>query len=130
MGKKGLSLEEKRQRILGIYYEKKEVFNLKEIEKLGAKRGVVFQSIKDVNQSLVDDNLVQFDKIGSGAFFWALPSEGYQKRVHLSSHLDTSISETQEQINKLEAQVAEEKAKRVAEGENGHSREELVAEHK
>ena len=49
MGKKGLSLEEKRQRILRIYYEKKEVFNLKEIEKLGAKRGVVFQAIKDVN---------------------------------------------------------------------------------
>jgi hypothetical protein len=25
-------------------------------------------------QSLVDDNLVDFDKIGSGNFFWALPS--------------------------------------------------------
>jgi len=49
MGKKGLSLEEKRQKILEIYLEKKEVFNLKEIEKLGAKKGVVFQTIKDVN---------------------------------------------------------------------------------
>jgi hypothetical protein len=58
MGKKGLSLEEKRQKILEIYYERKEVFNLKEIEKIGAKKGVVFQTIKDVNQSLVDDNLV------------------------------------------------------------------------
>ena len=83
MGKKGLSLDEKRERILNIYYEKKDVFNLKEIEKLGAKRGVVFQAIKDVNQSLVDDNLVQFDRIGAGAFFWALPSEGYSKRANL-----------------------------------------------
>ena len=52
MGKKGLSLDEKRAKILEIYYEKvriiyftnndnqKEVFNLKEIEKLGAKKGV------------------------------------------------------------------------------------------
>ena len=80
MGKKGLSLEDKRKKILEIYYEKKEVFNLKEIEKLGAKKGVVFQTIKDVNQSLVDDNLVQFDRIGAGAFFWALPSQGYQMR--------------------------------------------------
>ena len=96
MGKKGLSLEEKRQRILGIYYEKKEVFNLKEIEKLGAKRGVVFQAIKDVNQSLVDDNLVQFDKIGAGAFFWALPSEGYQSRVNLLQNTNNHISETEE----------------------------------
>ena len=58
MGTKGLSLEEKRQKILELYYERKEVFNLKEIEKIGAKKGVVFQTIKDVNQSLVDDNLV------------------------------------------------------------------------
>ena len=58
MGKKGLSLEEKRNKILEIYLECKEVFNLKEIEKIGAKKGVVFQTIKDVNQSLVDDNLV------------------------------------------------------------------------
>ena len=49
MGKKGLSLEEKRQKILEIYWEKKEVFNLKEIEKLGSQKGVVFQTIKDVN---------------------------------------------------------------------------------
>ena len=49
MGKKGLSFDEKRKRILEIYYERKEVFNLKEIEKLGAKRGVVLQAIKDIN---------------------------------------------------------------------------------
>jgi hypothetical protein len=41
MGKKGLSFDEKRKRILEIYYQKKEVFNLKEIEKLGAKKGVI-----------------------------------------------------------------------------------------
>ena len=49
MGKKGLSLEEKRIKILEIYLENKEVYNLKEIEKIGAKKGVVFQTIKDVN---------------------------------------------------------------------------------
>ena len=77
MGKKGISWDEKRKRILDIYYEKKEVFNLKEIEKLGVKKGVIIQAVKDVNQSLVDDNLVEFDKIGIGSFFWALPSMGY-----------------------------------------------------
>lgn len=95
MGKKGLSLEEKRQKILEIYLEKKEVFNLKEIEKLGAKKGVVFQTIKDVNQSLVDDNLVQFDKIGSGAFFWSLPSMAYQNRQNLLSNQSAHIGELQ-----------------------------------
>ena len=40
MGRKGVSLQEKRDRILHIYHESKEVFNLKEVEKLGAKAGV------------------------------------------------------------------------------------------
>jgi Mnd1 HTH domain len=47
--RKGLSLEEKRDKLLEVYYDKKEVLNLKEIEKWGAKKGVVLQTIKDVN---------------------------------------------------------------------------------
>lgn len=38
--KKGVSLEEKRARILKIYHDSKDVFNLKEIEKIGSKAGV------------------------------------------------------------------------------------------
>ena len=40
-GKKGISFDEKRKRILDIYYDNKAVFNLKEIEKIGAKKGVI-----------------------------------------------------------------------------------------
>jgi hypothetical protein len=40
MPRKGVSLQEKRERILHIYHESKEVFNLKEVEKLGSKAGV------------------------------------------------------------------------------------------
>ena len=86
--KKGLSLDDKRQKLSEIYYDKvtnycnqiiqKEVLNLKELEKWGPKKGIVLQTVKDVNQSLVDDNLVETDKIGIGAFFWALPSKGFQ----------------------------------------------------
>ena len=47
--RKGLSLEEKRDKLLEVYYDKKEVLNLKEIEKWCAKKGVVLQTIKDVN---------------------------------------------------------------------------------
>eukprot|EP00743_Colponemidia_sp_Colp-15_P008891 GILK01009701.1.p1 GENE.GILK01009701.1~~GILK01009701.1.p1 ORF type:complete len:210 (+),score=61.54 GILK01009701.1:45-674(+) len=80
MVKKGLSFDEKRDRIIKIFFDKKEVFNLKELEKLGAKEGVVLQTVKEVVQSLVDDNLVQQDKIGSANFFWALPSTAVQTR--------------------------------------------------
>ena len=38
-------MEEKRQRLMKIYHDEKAVFNLKEIEKKGAKAGVVMQTI-------------------------------------------------------------------------------------
>lgn len=58
MVKKGLSLEQKREKVLEIFHENDEVFQLKEIEKKAAARGVVVQSVKEVVQSLVDDDLV------------------------------------------------------------------------
>lgn len=47
---------------MGLYFCK--LFQLKELEKMGPKRGVISQSVKDVIQSLVDDDLVAKDKIG------------------------------------------------------------------
>lgn len=41
------------------------LFQLKELEKMGPKKGVISQSVKDVVQSLVDDDLVSKDKIGT-----------------------------------------------------------------
>ncbi|CAH1441535.1 unnamed protein product [Lactuca virosa] len=38
---------------------------LKELEKLGLRKGVISQSVKDVVQTLVDDDLVSKDKIGT-----------------------------------------------------------------
>lgn len=46
MVRKGLSAEEKREKILGIYHSTKAVFNLKEIEKAASKLGVVSQTVK------------------------------------------------------------------------------------
>lgn len=46
MVKKGLSLEEKRGKILNIYHGTKSIFSLKEIEKAATKQGVVSQTVK------------------------------------------------------------------------------------
>lgn len=40
------------------------MFSLKELEKLGAKKGVLSQVIPDVVKGLVNDGLVDMDKIG------------------------------------------------------------------
>ncbi|KAG8213803.1 meiotic nuclear division protein 1 [Butyriboletus roseoflavus] len=71
MAPRGLSAEEKRVKLLEIFHE-----SLKELEKLGPKlKGIVSQSVKEVLQSLVDDGLVQSDKVGSSNFFWSFPSQ-------------------------------------------------------
>ena len=44
--RKGLSAEEKRAVILNIYHTQKDAFNLKEIELLGSKAGVVQQTVR------------------------------------------------------------------------------------
>lgn len=73
--KRGLSLEDKRNVILQIYHDSRIPYNLKEIESRGSKAGVVSQTIKDVNQSLVDDSMVMVDKIGSANIYWSFPSK-------------------------------------------------------
>ncbi|KAJ7973747.1 Meiotic nuclear division protein 1-like [Quillaja saponaria] len=72
--KRGLSLEDKREKMLQIFYESQDFFLLKELEKLGPRKGVITQSVKDVVESLVDDDLVSKDKIRTSVYFWSLPS--------------------------------------------------------
>ncbi|KAJ0410445.1 hypothetical protein P43SY_002777 [Pythium insidiosum] len=110
--KKGVSLEEKRERILKIYHESKEVYNLKEIEKLGAKAGVVLQTVKDVNQALVDDALVDFDKIGSGNYFWSFPSKLSQQRKRKLSELQQRHTAARERLDNVNQSIETQKAMR------------------
>uniref|UniRef100_A0A7S2XYC3 Meiotic nuclear division protein 1 homolog n=1 Tax=Fibrocapsa japonica TaxID=94617 RepID=A0A7S2XYC3_9STRA len=105
--RKGLSLEEKRQRILGIYHSSGEVYNLKEIEKIASKAGVVLQTIKDVNQSLIDDHLVDADKIGSANFFWSFPSKVYVVKKTKIESLQKQIEDSKRQLNAAQDKVAD-----------------------
>lgn len=41
-------------------------------------KGIVQQSVKEVLQSLVDDDLVMFEKIGTSNYYWSFPSTALQ----------------------------------------------------
>lgn len=105
--KRGLSLEEKREKILQIFYDSQDFFLLKELEKLGPKKGVISQSVKDVVQSLVDDDLASKDKIGTSVYFWSLPScAGNQMRTvcrKLDSDLQSSKKRHAELVDQCDA---------------------------
>jgi len=102
-------LEDKRKRMLEIFYESKSFFNLKELEKIAPKeKGIVQQSVKDVIQLLVDDGYVDTDKIGTSIYYWALPSKATQirkKRIAESESKVQGVSMKKGEIQKAIAQA-------------------------
>ncbi|EJD03047.1 meiotic nuclear division protein 1, partial [Fomitiporia mediterranea MF3/22] len=125
---RGLSAEEKRVRLLEIFHETKDFFQLKELEKLGPKmKGIVQQSVKEVLQGLVDDSLVQSDKIGSSNFFWSFPS---QRGALMNSRLNTAKetrANLQSQLQDLQDTIENEKIMRADNDERTSALTELAS---
>ena len=100
--KRGLSLEEKRERVLEIFHTKKDVFLLKELEKIAYKeKGVVTQSVKDVVQSLVDDDLISSDKIGSSIYYWGFPSSALVLKKNKLADLTNNLQKCSSKLDSV-----------------------------
>ncbi|BFI24578.1 hypothetical protein MPTK2_1g12890 [Marchantia polymorpha subsp. ruderalis] len=102
--KRGLSLEEKREQMLQIFYESQGFYQLKDLEKLGPKKGVISQSVKDVVQSLVDDDLVFKDKIGTSVYFWSLSSRAGNQLRQVRMKLETELEAAKKRQADLQTQ--------------------------
>ncbi|WOO80460.1 Meiotic nuclear division protein 1 [Vanrija pseudolonga] len=95
MSKRGLSREEKKTK--SGYHSRAEFYTLKELEKIAP----IQQTVKEILDELVSDNLVIFDKIGTSNYYWSFPSAaGAAKQAQLdkaaveSEALKTKIKET------------------------------------
>nr|XP_019002981.1 uncharacterized protein I203_04775 [Kwoniella mangroviensis CBS 8507]OCF66442.1 hypothetical protein I203_04775 [Kwoniella mangroviensis CBS 8507] len=101
MSRRGLSIEEKKTKMLEIFHETAQFYSLKELEKIAPKsKGIVVQSVKEVLDDIVSDGLVQMDKIGTGNYFWSLPSAaGATKQAVLSKN--------QKELESLNAKIEE-----------------------
>ncbi|RDD46548.1 Meiotic nuclear division protein 1-like protein [Trichoplax sp. H2] len=101
--RRGLSFEEKRSRMLELFYETKNFYQLKELEKIAQKqKGITSMSVKDVLQSLVDDAMVEQDKIGTSNYFWSFPSKATNQRKRKLETLKSQISECEMKKKKLQ----------------------------
>ncbi|KAL8624693.1 hypothetical protein ACOMHN_038239 [Nucella lapillus] len=104
--KKGLSFEEKRTRMIDLLYEKKDFFQLKDLERMGPKeKGITSQSVKEVVQSLVDDALVDTDKIGTSIYFWAFPSKASQNRKRKIEDLTKKLRDLESKKQDVQSQL-------------------------
>lgn len=123
--KKGLSLEEKRSRMTDFFFEKKEFFQLKDLEKLCPKeKGITPMSVKEVVTSLVDDGIVDSDKIGTSIYFWAFPSKASQNRKRKIGELEIKLAE----LEKKRKGVSEALSKAKEGKEESEEREEVMEE--
>ncbi|KAK7812183.1 hypothetical protein U0070_014774 [Myodes glareolus] len=74
--KKGLNAEEKRTCMMEMFSETKDVFQLKDLEKIAPKeKGMTAMSVKEVPQSEVDDGMVDCERIGTSDYYWAFTSK-------------------------------------------------------
>lgn len=110
MGQKGLSFEEKRTRALEYFYDARDFFQLKDLEKaLPKSKGITSMSVKEVIQSLVDDRLVCAEKIGTCNYFWAFPSTALLHRTSKRDKLEAERATQRQKAQTLEAQIEEER---------------------
>nr|XP_054111750.1 meiotic nuclear division protein 1 homolog [Callithrix jacchus] len=108
--KKGLSAKEKRTRMMQIFFETKDVFQLKDLEKIAPKeKGVTSMSVKEVLQSLVDDGMADCERVGTSNYYWALPSKALHARKRKLEALESQLSEGSQKHASL--QKSTEKAK-------------------
>ncbi|KAB1209268.1 hypothetical protein CJ030_MR6G007220 [Morella rubra] len=87
--------------MLQIFYDSQDFFLLKELEKLGPRKGVITQSVKDVVQSLVDDDLVSKDKIGTSVYFWSLPSCAGNQLRNVCRKLESDLQSSKKRLAEL-----------------------------
>ncbi|KAL9181759.1 hypothetical protein ACHAXT_012102 [Thalassiosira profunda] len=111
-----MSMEEKRKAVLRVYHDGKEVYTEKEVIALATKAGVNQNTIADVNQALVDDGLVEKEKIGGSNFFWSFPAK--KDRLNQLAH-----EECLKKIEALKAGVKEADA-RLADAKRGREEDE------
>lgn len=103
MSRKPVSAEEKRTRMLQLFYERGECFQLKELEKVAPKeKGIVAASVKEVLQNLVENGLVDTDKIGTSIYFWAFPSKAITARKREMEDLQKKTEEIEKKIKLIE----------------------------
>ena len=112
--RKGVSKDEKRSRTIEYFYEKKEPFIMKELEKdLFKIKGIVAQTIPDIIKELIDDDLIECEKMGIINIYWAFPSKG-QKVVYLLNIIFLLMIQRENKVQKLDSELTLHKSSNAA----------------
>uniref|UniRef100_A0A2K6TTS8 Meiotic nuclear division protein 1 homolog n=1 Tax=Saimiri boliviensis boliviensis TaxID=39432 RepID=A0A2K6TTS8_SAIBB len=96
--------------MMEIFFETKDVFQLKDLEKIAPKeKGITSMSVKEVLQSLVDDSMVDYERIVTSNYYWVFPSKALHARKRKLEALESQLSEGSQKHASLQESI--EKAK-------------------
>eukprot|EP01101_Sappina_pedata_P003399 TRINITY_DN13656_c0_g1_i1.p1 TRINITY_DN13656_c0_g1~~TRINITY_DN13656_c0_g1_i1.p1 ORF type:complete len:217 (+),score=73.89 TRINITY_DN13656_c0_g1_i1:36-653(+) len=105
MSKRGVTRDEKRTRMMEIFHESKDVFTLKNLESIAPKqKGIIQQSVKEILQSLVDDNMVVSDKVGINTVFWSFPSHDSKIKKNQVEKLEKEVEAIKRKYSDMKAE--------------------------
>ncbi|CAH2301192.1 meiotic nuclear division 1 homolog [Pelobates cultripes] len=114
--------------MMEIFFETKDVFQLKDLEKIAPKeKGITSMSVKEILQSLVDDAMVDSERIGTSNYFWAFPSKALHARKRKLEALETQMVETNQKKKTLQQNVEKAKVGRQDTEERSKLAEELAS---
>ncbi|CCW62537.1 unnamed protein product [Phytomonas sp. EM1] len=117
--KKGLSAEEKVEKVAGWFESHPEPYTLKELQSLIPKStGVIYQSIEECVEILVAENRLHQEKIGVQTLVWKFPLTELQKQHALAMELKTVKNSKTPAARLATMSVAALQARRRILGEN------------
>lgn len=101
--KSSLSREQKRERLLQIFHDDEEFYQLKDLEKMAKERGLIQKQVKEILQTLLDDGLVDSDKIGSSLFYWSFSNKLQTAKEKQKEELRDTKAKLDDKLVTLEA---------------------------
>ncbi|CAH7673147.1 meiotic nuclear division protein 1 [Phakopsora pachyrhizi] len=90
--RRGLSEEEKRLRTVEFFNKSNSFFTVKDLIKwLPKTKGIVTQSVEETIKSLIDDDLIRSEKIGTTNIIWSIRSDQSNKTLKDFEKLKTEV---------------------------------------
>jgi len=114
---KGVSAAEKKERMLKLFRESKDVFTKKEIESRSTKVGIISNAVEGVLKELVGDDLVREEKVGISTYWWSFPGEDAAKKRRELSEQQAAVAELTPKLEQLQQQQASATAAAGGEGD-------------
>ncbi|CAH1709373.1 unnamed protein product [Chironomus riparius] len=116
------------KKMMGIFEEGEEGFyNIKDLEKLSKSKGIATNEVKIILESLVSDEKLESDKIGSTLFYWSFPEKKIEADKKISDELKWKNKELNDKLVALTATLKkQEEAKEKVTDYEKTRREELM----